>query len=241
MHKKFVLTIILVAVLFIGVLSLVFMNALPIAPDIKQDEIPIQQNEDHPNDGLIRSELFGVVKNSMAELENSIPSLSSKRENSGNKRRLTPKEETRENIEIDLAVTKKTTEKDQINTPVESENIKEEVLEKVKEEIFISIIGPPEIGIILKDTKLEISSGDSAFDALMKVGEEKALEIHKSGFRRMVYVRGIADIYEFDYGPKSGWVYRINGEIKNIGSGAMIIEAGDRIEWLYTLDLGRDL
>ncbi len=54
-------------------------------------------------------------------------------------------------------------------------------------------------------------------------------------------MEGIDNIFEFDYGVKSGWIYRVNGSIYSKSAGAYTVKAGDVIEWLYTLDLGRDL
>ena len=57
----------------------------------------------------------------------------------------------------------------------------------------------------------------------------------------MVYIEGIAYLYEFDYGDLSGWIYHINGAVPSVGCGKYILSDGDRVEWLYTLDLGEDV
>jgi hypothetical protein len=55
------------------------------------------------------------------------------------------------------------------------------------------------------------------------------------------YIEGIANIYEFDCGELSGWMYRVNGSFPNLGSSSYELKAGDRVEWVYTCDLGRDV
>ncbi len=55
------------------------------------------------------------------------------------------------------------------------------------------------------------------------------------------YVEGISNLYEFDKGPKSGWVFAVNGVYSGTGAGSYSVESGDAIEWVYTLDLGKDV
>lgn len=50
------------------------------------------------------------------------------------------------------------------------------------------------------------------------------------------YVQGIHQIYEKDCGPKSGWLYRVNGVYPNVGSSSYTVRDGDRIEWIYALE-----
>ena len=55
------------------------------------------------------------------------------------------------------------------------------------------------------------------------------------------YVEGIGNLYEFDGGALSGWMYRVNGTFPNKGCSAVAAAPGDRVEWVYTCDLGRDV
>ena len=56
-----------------------------------------------------------------------------------------------------------------------------------------------------------------------------------------VYVEGISNIYEFDCGDLSGWMYCVNGEFPNYGCSGYKVKPGDRIEWKYTCNLGEDV
>ena len=56
-----------------------------------------------------------------------------------------------------------------------------------------------------------------------------------------VYIRGINNIYEFDYGEMSGWMYKVNGKFPDTSCGNYVLKSGDVIEWLYTKDIGNDL
>ncbi|MBQ7751833.1 MAG: DUF4430 domain-containing protein [Clostridia bacterium] len=98
-------------------------------------------------------------------------------------------------------------------------------------------------GIILPTTKIEFSEGESVFDVLLRETKERKihLEFVNTPVYDSVYVEGIANIYEFDAGELSGWMYRVNGEFPNFGCSKYILKNGDRIEFVYTCDLGKDV
>ncbi len=106
--------------------------------------------------------------------------------------------------------------------------------------VTVSIIGPEDVGTILRTTKVEIDKDDSVIDVLEKVTAEKNIHLECKGIGAAAYVRGIHKIYEFDKGVKSGWLYRVNGIIPGEGAGTYIVKEGDQIQWVYTLDLGRE-
>jgi len=85
--------------------------------------------------------------------------------------------------------------------------------------------------------------GDSVFDVLLREMQNAGIhmEFRNTPGLGSAYVAGIDNIYEFDAGSLSGWMYRVNGEFFNIGASQHILQAGDVVEWLFTLDLGRDL
>ena len=62
-----------------------------------------------------------------------------------------------------------------------------------------------------------------------------------AGSGASVYVKGIGHIYEYDFGPLSGWMYSVNGETPSVGCGSYKPQPGDYIEWRYSLSLGDDL
>ena len=54
-------------------------------------------------------------------------------------------------------------------------------------------------------------------------------------------LRGICNLYEYDCGELSGWLYRINGETPGYSCSEYPLSDGDVLEFLYTCDLGDDL
>jgi hypothetical protein len=98
----------------------------------------------------------------------------------------------------------------------------------------------PPNGIILNPVTLEFREGLSVFDYLKKITSERDISLRYSSIPS-VYVREIAGIAEFDGGGTSGWQYKVNGIAPNVGMGSYRLKNGDRVEILYTCDLGRDL
>ena len=101
----------------------------------------------------------------------------------------------------------------------------------------------PENGIILPETKVEFTEGESAFDVLER--ELKRLNIHfeftKNPMYDSIYIEGIGNLYEFDAGPLSGWLYRVNGNVLSVGCSQYKLKTGDKLEFLYTCNMGKDL
>jgi len=101
---------------------------------------------------------------------------------------------------------------------------------------------PPD-GIIFPTTQVTAYEGESVFNVLQR--EMRRVRIHMAsrftpGYNS-AYVEAINNIYAYDAGPLSGWMYSVNGVFPNFGSSLYILNPGDVIEWIYSLDLGRDL
>lgn len=99
----------------------------------------------------------------------------------------------------------------------------------------------PENGVILHETVFEIAQGDTAYTVLTDAAKAFGLHLEKSGAAGMIYITGINNLYEFDFGDLSGWNYFINGESISIGCDQYVLRDQDTIEWRYTLELGKDL
>ncbi|CAG7644724.1 hypothetical protein PAESOLCIP111_04784 [Paenibacillus solanacearum] len=107
--------------------------------------------------------------------------------------------------------------------------------------ISIRIVGDKEKGTILDTVQVELREGDTALDVLKRIAKEKKIQLETRGSGKSSYIEGIANLYEFDKGAKSGWLYRVNGKFPNVSAGAYALSKGDRIDWLYTLNLGKDV
>ena len=101
----------------------------------------------------------------------------------------------------------------------------------------------PENGWILGSTELTFTEGESVFDVLLRVCTEKKIhmEFEETPMYQSAYIEGIYNIYEFDCGELSGWMYSVNGWFPNYGCSRYTLSDGDVIRWVYTCELGDDV
>lgn len=101
----------------------------------------------------------------------------------------------------------------------------------------------PSGGTILAATTVTFYEGESVFDVLQRVCRSNGIhmEAEWTPIYNSAYVQGIHNLYEFDCGTLSGWMYRVNGWYPNYGSSRYQLKAGDVVEWRYTCDLGQDV
>lgn len=99
----------------------------------------------------------------------------------------------------------------------------------------------PSNGIILQNMKVEFNEGDTVFDILVKVTRKKGIHMEYRGAGSNTYIEGINNLYEFDGGSNSGWMYSVNGVYPNYGVGAYKVKSSDVIKFNYTCNLGADL
>ena len=113
-------------------------------------------------------------------------------------------------------------------------------LDRVKKN-KISVI--PSDAWILKAVNAEFGEGESVFDVTKRVCMENKIpfEFTLAPIYNTAYIEGIGNIYEFDCGSTSGWLYKVNGEFKSYGCSDCKLNDGDIIEWVYTCDLGKDV
>ncbi|MDR1852728.1 MAG: DUF4430 domain-containing protein [Propionibacteriaceae bacterium] len=109
-------------------------------------------------------------------------------------------------------------------------------LKEAKRSIF------PSDGVFMPESEVQFTEGESAFDILERETRARKLhlEFENTPVYNTAYVEGIGNLYELDAGPLSGWMYRVNGEFPNFGSSKYVLKDGDVVEWVYTLDLGKD-
>ena len=101
----------------------------------------------------------------------------------------------------------------------------------------------PSGGVILSATTVTFYEGESVFDVLQRLCRDKGIHMEASWtpIYNSAYVEGIHNLYEFDCGEFSGWMYRVNGWYPNYGCSRYQLQQGDVVEWRYTCDLGNDV
>ena len=101
----------------------------------------------------------------------------------------------------------------------------------------------PEDGWILKPTEVTFYEGESVFNVLQRTCKQQGIhmEFENTPMYNSAYIEGIHNLYEFDCGELSGWMYQVNDWFPNYGCSRYQLQGGDVVEWEYTCDLGVDI
>lgn len=84
-------------------------------------------------------------------------------------------------------------------------------------------------------SKGKIYSGDVEVEdkeTAMTVLEKSGVKIDKKDG----YVQGIDGLYAGDCGDYSGWMYKVNGEVPDVGADEYEVNKGDEVQWYYVCD-----
>lgn len=139
------------------------------------------------------------------------------------------------------ATTEAATEKNKYNCTISIDCAtilnNKDMLDKDKEEFV------PSDGVILGTVTATFEEGDTVFDVLNDVCREYGIQLEYSWtpMYGSYYIEGISNLYEFDCGELSGWMYSVNGWFPNYGCSSYSLKDGDVIKWSYTCDLGVDV
>lgn len=101
----------------------------------------------------------------------------------------------------------------------------------------------PKDGVIFTRQTVSFYEGESVFNLLLR--EMKKNKIHmefvNTPMYNSAYIEGIHNLYEFDCGELSGWMYKVNGWFPNYGCSRYQLKEGDVVEWEYSCNLGVDV
>lgn len=100
----------------------------------------------------------------------------------------------------------------------------------------------PDDAVIFSKT-VGFDSGESVYDILRRICDENSIQMEASYTPAFssYYVEGINNLYEFDCGQGSGWMYSVNGVFPNYGCSSYKPASNDKIAFRYTCELGYDL
>ena len=101
----------------------------------------------------------------------------------------------------------------------------------------------PEDGWILQPMTVTFYEGESVFNVLQRTCKQQKIhmEFENTPVYNSAYIEGIHNLYEFDVGELSGWMYSVNGWFPIYGCSRYLLKDGDVVEWKYTCDLGNDI
>lgn len=118
--------------------------------------------------------------------------------------------------------------KQEASAPQQVEPPKQET--PIKQTVSVQVIG---VNSTMMQGNIEVNSSSTAYSVLRELAKQNGKSISTKGFGSTVYVSGIDGLKEFDHGPSSGWMYKVNGTPPNIGAGAYRVKAGDQVIWYY--------
>lgn len=147
------------------------------------------------------------------------------------KKQETKKKETKSSSskqETKKTETNNSPSKQETSAPQQVEPPKQET--PVKQTVSVQVIG---INTIMMQGNIEVDSSSTAYSVLRELAKQNGKSISTKGFGSTVYVSGIDGLKEFDHGPSSGWMYKVNGTPPNIGARAYRLKAGDQVIWYY--------
>lgn len=114
--------------------------------------------------------------------------------------------------------------------------------EPAAKKVTLSVYGPISEGnaALINHASVTIDDGETVLAVLKRLTGQQGMLLSYREIGASAYVKGINGLFEFDKGPQSGWLYRVNGVFSNQSCGVYHVKSGDVIDWLYTEDLGHD-
>ena len=108
-----------------------------------------------------------------------------------------------------------------------------------KDTVTVSIKGVN--GYWLKDKEVPLRDKDKNYWALKDAAASASIEVvgAENGYVKAM-VRNGQSLAEFDYGRNSGWLYKVNNTLPEVGLLQYTVKNGDKIEWYYTKDWTTD-
>ncbi len=103
--------------------------------------------------------------------------------------------------------------------------------------VYIRITGYND-EIILPLTEVGLYENETVLDVLKRTVKENDIQLDYSGSGITAYVKGIDNLYEFDYGAQSGWIYLVDSfeGTPGVSCGAFELSENDQIDWIYATE-----
>ena len=91
------------------------------------------------------------------------------------------------------------------------------------------------------ESNYEIPSKGKIYSGNVEVkDDETAMSVlEKSGVKidkKDGYIQGIDGLYAGDCGDYSGWMYKVNGKVPDVGADEYKVSTGDKVQWYYVCD-----
>lgn len=240
-----------------AVLSVVLISICTFSCSNKNEQQNLGANEVQQSLADIKTE---AVTNEPADVP--AESVQPKKESQADKSSFAPKKETPTPENVQTAVPQTETAVQSTQTPLPAQSEKPAVISEKEKLLTCTMsvkcdtilenmdkLAPEKVGLVPKDgvvfaeTEVSFTEGESVFDVLVREMKKNKihLEFANTPGYGTAYIEGINNIYEFDCGEMSGWLYRVNGASPGMGCSKYFLKQGDRIEWIYTCNFGEDI
>ena len=92
-------------------------------------------------------------------------------------------------------------------------------------------------------SQVTVKKDATVFEVLQKAARDNKvhLEYNYTPAYKTYYIEGIGNLYQFNAGNLSGWMYSVNDEFPGVGCSGYKVKDGDVIKWLYTCSFGKDV
>lgn len=107
--------------------------------------------------------------------------------------------------------------------------------------ISFTVSGPSDETVILPETDVAISVGETVLDLTIRILEKNNIPFEIAGFGKDAYILSIDGIAQYEKGPQSRWLYNVDGEYPPAGPSEYYLKEDQRLEWIYTVDGGKDI
>lgn len=228
--KKY--TIIFIIICFIGIGVAGFFSQTPsstsktkslVETNKQEESVSIQDNQEKQNQS---EEKKTETKESQTEKSKQSKDHTTSKQEQSNKQ--SSNTSSTSNQSQQSKTTTESKQEESVSKPNE-----EVVQETPQSQVYISI---QDINGIVASETLSINDGDTAYSVLKTLCNQKGISMSTKGYGKIIYVKEINGLSEFDYGNMSGWKYKVNGVYPNVGAGAYTLKDGDRVEWVYTTE-----
>lgn len=93
----------------------------------------------------------------------------------------------------------------------------------------------PKDGVFLEGS-FAFTEGETVFDVLKRACGERGilLDYVFTPIYSSYYIKGIGNLYEFDCGDGSGWLYQVNGSEPGYGCSQYKLKSGDKVVFYYS-------
>lgn len=107
--------------------------------------------------------------------------------------------------------------------------------------VTVEVLGPGGTTTLMPATTVSINDDSTVLSASIDSFKENQIAFQTGGSGAGMYITSIAGLAQQSSGPLSGWLYKVNDAFIDSSPATYKVNSGDRITWVYTTDLGKDV